>query len=45
MMAHEGSDEEIGKPDFRSEKHLDLTAVQGGEQKRVKKTAWQEEAR
>ncbi|XP_056000269.1 uncharacterized protein LOC125657201 isoform X3 [Ostrea edulis] len=45
MMAHEGSDEEIGKPDFRSERHLDLTAVQRGRQKRAKKAAWQEEAR
>ncbi|XP_061187580.1 nuclear protein MDM1-like isoform X2 [Saccostrea echinata] len=43
MMAHEGSDEEAGKPDFIPEKHLDLTATKGSKQRKHRKKAWQKE--
>lgn len=43
LMAHEGSDEELGRPDFVPEKHTDLTTKQGGKRKsQLKKKAWQE---
>ncbi|XP_078340147.1 uncharacterized protein LOC111109171 isoform X3 [Crassostrea virginica] len=43
LMAHEGSDEELGRPDFVPEKHTDLTTKQGGKRKsQLKKKAWQD---
>lgn len=42
LMAHEGSDEEQGKPDFVPEKHMDLTTKQGYKNNQSRKKAWQE---
>lgn len=42
LMAHEGSDEEQGKPDFVPEKHMDLTTKQGFKNNQSRKKAWQE---
>lgn len=42
LMAHEGSDEEQGKPDFVPEKHMDLTTKQRYKKGQSRKKAWQE---
>ncbi|XP_065937369.1 nuclear protein MDM1 isoform X4 [Magallana gigas] len=42
LMAHEGSDEEQGKPDFVPEKHMDLTTKQRYKKSQSRKKAWQE---
>lgn len=42
LMAHEGSDEEQGKPDFVPEKHMDLTTKQRYKKSQSRRKAWQE---